>query len=132
MIDLEQVKHLERLYELAKVFTFFGILAAFLNAVFIVLEGVMIDIAVYTSVVLFAIAVIIVSIAYVKKHRYSHYNKSEKTNQVKDLIEKYKMGHITMLEAVAESGIGFKEFMKILKENNIEIDYNPGALGDFR
>ena len=53
------------------------------------------------------------------------------TPKVIEAIEKYKKGELTMLYTIAETDLSIREFMKVLKKEKIEVEFNESLLGDF-
>ena len=53
------------------------------------------------------------------------------TPKVIEAIEKYKKGELTMLYTIAETDLSIREFMKVLKKEKIEVEFNESLLGKF-
>lgn len=118
------VEKIQKIYREARFLTELLFLVIFMSVMFI-LAGYEINVIVFYIIIIFSACLCGyagIAIVY-QRYTYAKWLK-EKTPMVLETIERYKKGDMTMLEAIAESKISFKGYMRILKMNDIEVEFN--------
>jgi hypothetical protein len=84
------------------------------------------------SGIVFLCAFIIAVSGYAIEQRALYIKRKKAEDIVVPIMALYDAGEITMLEAIAKSGLGVRDFMRVLRELDIQPKFNLGGIeGEF-